>query len=199
LSLDLENHPDRLKWNARYLDPKPSLVFGSAPIYDLIHSVGLADGPILELACGMSSIALDFAAEGRDVCVVDISDIALDRLTRMAHARRLSDKLQCVQADLNTWQPPEGRAFALVVCVMYWERGVFDYAWPLVAHQGMLAWQGFTMEHLRYRSSQNPAWCLDEGEPFSILPGDQFEIQYEKDIDEGHRVIRRMIAKRRSK
>ncbi len=151
---------------------------------------------MLELACGLSDQALALAASGRDVLAVDISNVALDRLRGEAAERGLESRLTCVEADLVSWRPPADRKFALVICVMYWEEAVFDYAWTAVAEGGLLAWQGFTLDHLRYRPSQNPDWCFKEGEPASRLPDDDFAVLHEEDVDEGHRVIRRMVARR---
>ena len=192
----LEIHPDRLKWNARYQEPKRLQSRDTCPLFDRAMSAGIPEGPVLELACGISGQALALAESGRDVLAVDISDEALDRLEAAAKVRGLESRLELVQADLNVWRPPADRDYALVFCVMYWEKAVFDYAWPSVAAGGLIAWQGFNLEHLRYRPSQNPDWCFKEGEPASRLPDGQFTVLHEEDVDEGHRVIRRMVARR---
>lgn len=185
-----------MKWNARYLEPKRLGPRASCPLYERAASLGYPDGPVLELACGPSAEALAQASAGRDVLAVDISDVALDRLRTEAEEQGLASRLTCVEADLNIWRPPNDRKYALVICVMYWEEVVFDYAWTAVADGGLLAWQGFTLDHLRYRPSQNPAWCFKAGEPASRLPAGQFAVLHEEDVDEGHRVIRRMVARR---
>lgn len=192
----LEDHPDRLKWNARYQKPKRLQSRDTCPLFDRAMSAAIPDGPVLELACGISGQALALAESGRDVLAVDISDEALDRLSAAAKARGLDSRLDLVQADLNAWRPPAGQDYALVFCVMYWEEAIFDYAWPVVADGGLIAWQGFTLEHLRYRPSQNPDWCFKKGEPASRLPEGRFTVLHEEDVDEGHRVIRRMVARR---
>ncbi|MXY48937.1 MAG: class I SAM-dependent methyltransferase [Gemmatimonadetes bacterium] len=192
----LEDHPDRLKWNARYLAPKRLAPKGFCPLYDRAAVLGYPDGPVLELACGLSNQALALAGDGRDVLAVDISNVALDRLRTEAAKRGIGSRLTCVEADLVSWRPPVGRKFALVICVMYWEEAVFDYAWPVVADGGLIAWQGFTLDHLRYRPSQNPDWCFKADEPASRLPAGEYTVLHEEDVDEGHRVIRRMVARR---
>ncbi len=191
-----EDHPDRLKWNARYREPKRQAPRESCPLYEQAATLGYPEGPVLELACGMSAQALVQAEAGREVLAVDISNVALDRLRKEAMEQDLGARLTCVEADLNAWRPPANRKFALVICVMYWEQSVFDYAWPVVADGGLIAWQGFTLDHLRYRASQNPDWCFNEGEPANRLPVRRFSVLNEEDIDEGHRVIRRMVARR---
>lgn len=192
----LEDHPDRLKWNARYKDPKRLAPKGFCPLYDRAATLGYPDGPVLELACGLSAQALALAGDGREVLAVDISNVALERLRAEALERGLGSRLICVEADLNSWRPPAGRQFALIICVMYWEEAVFDYAWTAVAAGGLLAWQAFTLDHLRYRPSQNPDWCFKAGEPANRLPAERFTVLHEEDVDEGHRVIRRMVARK---
>lgn len=192
----LEDHPDRLKWNQRYLVPKRLAPKGFCPLYERATGLEYPEGSVLELACGLSAQALALAGNGREVLAVDISNVALDRLRAEAMERGLGSRLTCVEADLNAWRPPAGRQFALVICVMYWEEDVFDYAWTAVAEGGLLAWQAFTVDHLRYRPSQNPDWCLKACEPASRLPAEEFTVLHEEDVDEGHRVIRRMVARR---
>ncbi len=190
-----ESHPDRLKWNDRYAHPKnlwtpePSGLSIKA-IYE-----GIPDGPVLELACGVSGNALNLAQAGRDVLAVDISDVALEQLQAEAEKRHVASHLTCIQADLTVWRPPVSKAYALVIGVMYWEEAVFDYAFKAVANNGLIAWQGFSLDQLRYRPSQKAVWCFKTGEPAARLP-DTFKVLYEEDIDEGHRAIRRMIARR---
>lgn len=196
LTPSLEDHPDRLKWNRRYREPKRLLTRETCPLYEQAGSLGYPEGSVLELACGLSAQALALAGDGREVLAVDISNVALNRLRAEAVERGLGSRLTCVEADLNTWRPPAGRQYALVICVMYWEEAVFDYAWPAVCEDGLLAWQGFTLEHLRYRPAQKSDWCFKAGEPASRLPGSLFKVLHEEDIDEGHRVIRRMVARR---
>ncbi len=195
-SCRLAEHPNRLKWNARYLSPKRLQTRESCPLFDRVVAEGIPDGPVLELACGISGQALALAELGRDVTAVDISDEALSILGSTAKARGLDSRLELLQADLNAWRPPVAQDFALVFCVMYWEQAVFDYAWPAVAAGGLIAWQGFTLDHLRYRPSQKRDWCFKEGEPADRLPDDGFTVLHEEDVDEGHRVIRRMVARR---
>ncbi|MCY3554232.1 MAG: class I SAM-dependent methyltransferase [Gemmatimonadetes bacterium] len=192
----LEDHPDRLKWNARYLSPKRLAPKGFCPLYDRAGALGYPEGPVLELACGQSDQALTLAGDGREVLAVDISNVALDHLRTEAAEKGLEPRLTCVEADLASWRPPTDSKFALVICVMYWEAAVFDYAWPVVADGGLIAWQGFNLDHLRYRPAQNPDWCFKEDEPANRLPAGEFTVLHEEDVDEGHRVIRRMVARR---
>ena len=191
----LASHPDRIKWNDRFSNPKEFWTLEPSALLTRAMAEGIPVGPVLELACGVSGNALTLAKAGREVLAVDISDVALSRLQAEAEQQQLAAHLTCIQADLNTWQPPVSITYALVICVMYWEEVVFDQAVKAVANQGLIAWQGFSMDQLRYRPTQKAEWCLKAGEPVSRLP-DTFKVMYETDIDEGHRAIRQMIARK---
>ena len=187
--------PDQQKWNDRFRSESHFWGFDPAPVFEEAMEAGIPDGVVLELACGISGNALELAEDGWEVLAVDVSDVALGRLQAEAEARGVAERITCVQADLATWRPPEDRRFALVLCVMYWDRIVFDYAWPVVQDGGLIAWQGFTADQVRYRPSIRPEICLQDGEPASLLPAD-FKMLTEQDIDDGHRAVRRLIARR---
>lgn len=188
-------HPDRMKWNERFRSEvhlrslDPSLLLAS------VQAAGLPDGPVVELACGVSGNALALAESGRDVLAVDVSDVALERLAAEAEARGLSERITCIQADLPLWRPPDGKRFALVLCVMYWDAEVFDYACAAVKSGGIVAWQAFSMDQVRYRPSIRPGICLQKGEPASRFLSD-FTVIEEEDDDDGHRAVRRMVARK---
>lgn len=190
------HHPDRLKWNDRFQNEDHVWGFEPSPLLQEILKIGIPDGPVLELACGISGNALALAESGREVLSVDISDIALDRLMSEARSRGLVDRITSVQADLPTWRSPEDQKFALVVCVMYWDPMVFDYAFEAVADGGVIAWQAFTKAALKFRPSMPSAICLKPDEPASRLPA-SFTVLEEQDIEYGERAVRRMIAKKR--
>lgn len=73
---------------------------------------GLAPGTALELGCGEGGDALWLASRGWRVTAVDISATALAVGAAEATRAGLADRIDWVQADLSTWQPPS--QFALV-------------------------------------------------------------------------------------
>ena len=188
-----DSHPDRVKWNDRFSNPKGFWTLGPSGLLKRVLAEGIPEGQVLELACGISGNAL--ARADRDVLAVDVSDVALEQVYKEAEKQATASHLTCIQADLNTWRPPVSQTYALIICVMYWEEAVFDYALKAVADDGLIAWQGFSLDQLRYRPSQKAAWCFKAGEPAARMP-ETFTVLYEEDIDDGHRAIRRMIARK---
>jgi len=134
----VSEHPDRLRWNARYAGTEPEFV--PHPLVAAAISAGLPDGAVLELACGRSGSALALAAEGRQVVAVDVSDLALAQLAAEARRRGLESLVDCVPADVPSYDP-EDRQFALVLCTRFWDAQAFDMGCAAVAPGGLLAWE----------------------------------------------------------
>jgi SAM-dependent methyltransferase len=186
----LAEHPDRLRWNAKY---------GNAPELSPVHPLAeralpLAspDGAVLDLACGPSGSALRAAETGRHVTAVDVSEVALRRLGAEAQRRGLGSLITLVQADLGAWTPdPSG--YALVLCTGFWDRAVFDYAARAVLDGGLLAWEAFTEDARRQRPTMPAEWCLAPGEPASLLP-DGFTVVQQS--DDPATAKRRLLASR---
>jgi SAM-dependent methyltransferase len=151
------DHPDRLRWNARYADRTPSFI--PHPLAIRALAMDLPGGPVADLACGPSGDALLAAANGRPVTAVDVSDVALRMLADEAGRRGLGDLITLVHADLSAW-PAEPRSHALVLCVGFWDRTVFAAAAGAVADGGLLGWEALTAQARSWRPSLPADWCL---------------------------------------
>ena len=101
---ELAGHPDRLRWNARYVEG-PGTSFAPHPLAVSALAVPPPDGPVADLACGPSGAALLAAAAGREVTAVDVSDVALGLLGEESRRRGLRGQITLVQADLRDWDP----------------------------------------------------------------------------------------------
>lgn len=164
----LAGHPDRERWNARYAERRGA-EFEPHRLAVQALAQPLPDGPAADLACGPSGTALLAAAAGRQVTAVDISDVALALLAAEAGRRGLTELITLVQADLPAWRPERGR-YALVLCTGYWDRSVFGAAARAVAAGGLLGWESLTAEARQLRPGLCADWCLQPGEPATLLP-----------------------------
>ena len=189
---DLAANPDRLRWNARY-EAGSGRSFEPHPLARAALELALPGGPVLDLACGPSGSALLAAAAGRAVTAVDVSEVALGLLAEQARRRGLDGLITCVQADLGAWRPSPDR-YALVLCTGYWDRALFPAAAAAVAARGALGWEAFTTQALEVRPGLNPQWCLQPGEPASLLPAG-FAVLEARDLPGGeHGARRRLLA-----
>lgn len=104
---------DRHGWDKRY--EASELVWGPGPNRFLVDEVtDLRPGAALDVACGEGRNAIWLASIGWEVTGVDFSSVGLDKARRLAIERNV--RVNWVQADLTTWEPPT--TYDLVV-VMY--------------------------------------------------------------------------------
>lgn len=185
-------HPDRQRWNARYCGGFTAS-FEPHPLAGQALAVSLPAGPVADLASGPSGSALLAAAAGRQVTAVDVSEVALALLAGEARRRGLDHLITLVHADLAGWRPDPG-GYALVLCTGYWDRAVFARAAGAVRAGGLVGWEAFTTAALAARPSLNPAWCLADGEPASLLPPG-FQVLTQEDVAAAGSK-RRLLARR---
>lgn len=191
---ELAGHPDRVRWNAKY-DSGFGASFEPHPLAVRALALPLPGGPAADLACGASGSALLAAAAGRRVIAVDISDVALGLLAREARRRGLAGQITLVQADLLGWRPDQ-RDYALVLCTGYWDRSLFIGAAAAVADGGLLGWESLTAQARRVRPGLCAGWCLEPGEPASLLPPG-FSVLDSRDLPGDHHLPRRSLLARR--
>jgi SAM-dependent methyltransferase len=193
---DLAGHPDRDRWNARYEGRDP-VSFEPHPVAVAALSLGLLDGPVADLACGLGGSALLAAAAGRRVTAVDISDVALGLLAEEASRRGLGGLITVLQADLGAWRPEPG-GYALVLCTGFWDRAVFATAAGAVTAGGALGWESLTAEARRARPGLCADWCVEPGEPAALLPPG-FTVINQRDLPSSqHGAKRCLLAQRGS-
>ena len=184
------DHPDRIRWNAKYGDDfVPS--FRPHPLAVRALATVLSDGPMADLACGPSGSALLAAEQGRRVTAVDVSEVALGLLGAEARRRGLDHLITLVHADLSAWVP-EPRSHALVLATGFWDAATFAAAAAAVADGGLLAWEALTAEARWRHPDLPPEFCVGPGEPASLLPPD-FGVLDQSEVP--GRARRRLLAR----
>ncbi|GAA5124176.1 class I SAM-dependent methyltransferase [Haloechinothrix salitolerans] len=181
MRLDSE-HPDRLRWNARYETMSPDFV--AHPFAAEALRAGIPDGRVLEIACGRSGTALTFAETGHDVVAVDVSDLALDQLAQEASRRGV--RVECVHADARTYLP--AGEFALVVAIRYWEPDVFARACQMITPDGLLQWEALA-------DPDGGRFHVKPGELSARLP-EGFQVLSEETTTTGRHQTSRLTARR---
>ncbi len=193
---ELVDNPDRRRWNDRYATSEYAPpTFTPHPLAELVLGMPLPDGPVLELACGPSGGALLAAERGREVTAVDVSDVALNLLADEARRRRVDYLITLIAADLITWRPPPGSAYALVLCIGYWDRALFGDAASVVAAGGVLGWQALSLAARDANPRLPVSWCVRAGEPASLLPPG-FQVVSQDDVGPKPATRRRLVARR---
>lgn len=182
------DHPDRIRWNRRYRE-RPGRDCDLQPSRWLIaHRRLLLEqpkGPALDLACGRGRNSRYLAELGFSVDAVDISDVAIDRLTRRAAHWKLPIHPRVL--NLERWILPRNR-YQVIVNINYLERKIFPAIVEALLPGGLL----FFATYLKgptapIRGRLRPAYLLDPGELFRAFPALEI-IDYREDPGEspGH-------------
>ncbi len=127
---------DRARWEEKYRagvhresDPDP--ILGQALAF------APPRGRALDVACGRGRHAIALARRGYEVDAVDLSPLGL----ACARERAGHLRIRWIEADLDTWTPPES-GYAVIVCVHFTEERLVPRLLSALAPGGVLAYAG---------------------------------------------------------
>lgn len=184
------DHPDRARWDARYLDP--AFDWDWTPSPRLLRALpDLPRGRALDVAAGHGRHARLLAQKGYTVDAVEASAIALGALRAVAALERLT--IQAHHADATTWVPTPD-AYALVVDVNYLERELCPALSRALAPGGVLFFEAWNVGHLKYKPNFRREFLLKAGELPTLFPTLRV-IDY-KETDDGSVSFSTLLAER---
>lgn len=156
---------DRERWNTRYRAGED----GSTPLLlgRNLHQFGRS-GRAIDVAGGTGQAAAILAARGFETTVVDVSDVALERVTE--RAERAGVTIHTVQADLSVEPFPAG-PWDLITCFNYLDRALFPTMIDALSPGGALAVTIATASNLDRNERPSARFLLDDGELPSLLDG----------------------------
>ena len=136
---------DQASWEDRYRDA-PALWSGRVNPPLVAETADLTPGRALDVGCGEGGDVLWLAGQGWQATGLDWSAVALERAAEHAAAAGLTDRVEWVQGDVESWQPPAA-SFDLVTA--HFLHPTSDQRGPLVARLaaavapgGTLLWVG---------------------------------------------------------
>ena len=171
------------EWDARHRGTADGFTREPASFFSELLPI-LPAGPALDLACGSGRHTIALGIRGQSVTAVDGSSVALDIVEDQARANGLSFKrkegsaiapsahsrIQLMRADLETAILPAD-SFTLIVCVNYLQRSLFEAMQTALLPGGMLLFETFTREQLRFDGGpKNPDYMLEQGELRASFP-----------------------------
>jgi 2-polyprenyl-3-methyl-5-hydroxy-6-metoxy-1,4-benzoquinol methylase len=125
-------------------------------------------GKALDVACGNGRNSMFLATLGFEVDAVDISDVAINWLSRQLDDQQL--RINAVWADLTTYRFPES-AYDVVVNVKYLERSIARQLARSLRPGGLLLFESFTRTAASGSGTpMNPRVTLEPGELRDAFP-----------------------------
>lgn len=169
---NLEQHPDKLKWNDKHQNhPLPD-----SPSETLTKYLYLASrGKALDLACGLGRNSRYLVEEGFEVDAVDISDYALSQLEDVAGIHTQEINLREYQIPLNQYD--------LICNIFFNERRLTPYIKEGLKPGGILVFESF-VEDSRFtlNSFKNRDHYLRVNEILHVFIGMRIHYYEEKDV-----------------
>ncbi len=187
---------DAQEWNERYR--RPGHWAGIEPADFLLQVMPLLPrGTALDVASGEGRNALFLAGQGFSVSAVERSRVGLEKTEAAARESGIrthwtsqftpkplhSPGLSLVEADLESFALPAGQ-FDVVLCFKYLQRSLFPSLTRALRRQGMLVYETYTLEHLKFAGGpRNPEFLLRAGELREAFSG--MEILFYSEICAG--------------
>ncbi|MBI3961793.1 MAG: class I SAM-dependent methyltransferase [Deinococcus sp.] len=148
------------KWDQRYRDQDPE----AAPPAEILcshHHLLPRGGKALDLAMGLGRNAIYLATLGFEVTGIDISPVAVQKAGELAARRGVP--LTALVADLEQYQIPPA-SYVLIVDIAYLQHSLIPQIIAALKPGGIVVFETFTIEHLRFKPDFNPDYLLQPGE-----------------------------------
>ena len=181
---------DQERWNHKY--DTDNYLFGRDPIPFLKDHIDLLPkGKALDLAMGEGRNGVYLATQGFEVTGVDISETGLHKAQALASEKGVP--LTTLLADLEQYEIPPN-TFDVIICTYYLQRDLFPKIAAALKPGGMVLIETYTMDHLQYRPTFNPAYLLEPNELLGLLPG--LRVSRYQDVDDGHTAFASILAQK---
>ncbi|MDR4487743.1 MAG: class I SAM-dependent methyltransferase [Nitrospirales bacterium] len=181
---------DQERWNHKY--DTDNYLFGRDPIPFLKDHIDLLPkGKALDLAMGEGRNGVYLATQGFEVTGVDISETGLHKAQALASEKGVP--LTTLLADLEQYEIPPN-TFDVIICTYYLQRDLFPKIAAALKPGGMVLIETYTMDHLQYRPTFNPAYLLEPNELLGLLPG--LRVWRYQDVDDGYTAFASILAQK---
>jgi tellurite methyltransferase len=154
--------------------------------------------PVLDLACGAGRSGLLLAQRDIPVVFADRSATALDGIKQHLSENRLPGRTWQVNLELAGINPFLGQVFSAVVCFRYLHRPLFPCLLKAVKPDGLVIYETFTVDNLRFGRPGNPDFLLKPGELKTCFQGWAVIHYYEGIEQNPDRAIAQIVARKPS-
>jgi SAM-dependent methyltransferase len=181
---------DERVWEDKYkIEALDDLPLPAALLQKNAHLI--AGGKALDIAMGAGQNAVFLASRGCDVTGVDRSESAVAIARRLA--ARDSLDLTAVTADVLTYPLPES-CFDVIINFYFLERSLVTAIKQSLKQRGLLFFETYTIEQVRFGRPRNPDHLLKPNELLAWFL-DFFIIFYHERVEEG-KAIASLIAQK---
>jgi tellurite methyltransferase len=121
-------------------------------------------GPVLDLACGSGRNGIYLATLGAPVVLCDISEEALSRARKMGREQGVAPGFLVLDLEKEGSSPLEVETYGGMLVFRYLHRPLIPAIKKAIRSGGVLIYETFTVDQLRYGKPCNPDYLLKPGE-----------------------------------
>ena len=132
--------------------------------YDDLLEPGGVPGPVLDLACGHGENGVHVAKKNLRVICCDRSPGALESAKRLAEGHGVAVGLWEVDLERGGTNPLPKNCFGAILVFRYLHRPLIPYIKLALKENGLLFYETFTNEQVRFGKPHNPLFLLKPGE-----------------------------------
>ena len=176
-----DDHADAVKWNRRYQSSEANSETPPKPCSLLVSQSHLLpqSGIALDLACGLGGNAIFLANKGWNVEALDISEVALGKLSGIAESLYLS--INTKLTDIEKHDLPRNY-FDCIVVSYFLERELCNAIQAALKPGGLLFYQTFSKDRISNSGPSSDRFLLDYNELLRLFP--ELLVRYYQDF--GH-------------
>jgi SAM-dependent methyltransferase len=159
--------------------------------------VGAASlGPILDLACGDGHNGVFLAERGLEVICCDISPEALGRARELAGRREVTVSLWEVDLERPGINPLGEGVYGAILVFRYLHRPLFPCIRKALRPCGLLVYETFTMEQVRFGRPRNPDHLLKPGELHQVFADWEISHSFEGVKENPLRAVAQIVCRK---
>ena len=152
--------------------------------------------PVLDLACGTGRNGMALAHQGLPLVFADRSATSLDLVQQQLAASDLSARIWLVDLEQPGSNPLVAREFSAIICFRYLHRPLFAAIRESLVSGGLLIYQTFTVDQVRFGRPKNPDFLLQAGELKSEFHNWDLLHYFEGVLQDPERSVAQMVARK---
>ncbi len=149
------------KGHHNHSDPEPAALLKE---YADLFVKNPLPGPVLDLACGNGRNGIYLATLGVAVEMCDISCEALSRARELARQKGVAPRFVVLDLEKEGAAPLKKDAYGGVVVFRYLHRPLVPAIRNAIRPSGVLIYETFTVDQVRYGKPTNPDFLLERNE-----------------------------------
>ncbi len=153
-------------------------------------------GPILDLACGNGQNGIFIAQKELPVICCDKSERALERAKKLASRNSVTATFWHVDLEQQGGNPLHEHFYRGMLVFRYLHRPLMPCIKKAIKNGGLLIYETFTIDQIKYGKPHNPDFLLKPGELKTCFEDWEVIFSFEGFMDNPPRAIAQLVARK---